>query len=133
MSAASEILEELSRRGVAVLADGETIRLKPTAPLDDGLLARVKAHKPEILAVLSSRPACCSATCYEIEPGRWIHHPWDGCTTPMPPAKAQPTAEKACWHCAGTGQCDCILCGRFKSHTIWEAGRCVPCDAKALQ
>jgi hypothetical protein len=133
MSVAAEILEELSRRGVTVLADGETIRLKPRAPVDDGLLARVKAHKPEILAVLSSRPACCSSTCYEIEPGRWIHHPWHGCTTPMPPAEVQLTAERPCSHCNGAGACDCITCGRFETHAVWKPGPCVPCRVKGRE
>jgi hypothetical protein len=64
MSAVIEILEELSRRGVEAQADGETIRLKPRAPLDDALLARVKEHKPQILAALSRRPALCSPTCW---------------------------------------------------------------------
>jgi hypothetical protein len=41
--------------------------------------------------------------------------------------------EHPCWHCGGTGQCDCISCGRFKSHTIWVAGRCVPCKARGRQ
>jgi hypothetical protein len=48
----------------------------------------------------------------------------------------QPSADseyRPCQHCNGTGKCDCITCGRFKSHTIWEAGPCVPCDAKARQ
>ena len=84
MSAVADILAELSSRGVAVRADGETLRLKPKAALDDNLLARVQANKLDILATLSGRPATCSPTCYEIEPGKWIHHPWDGCKTPVP-------------------------------------------------
>jgi len=34
------------------------------------------------------RPATCRASCYEIEPDRWIHHPWDGCTPPTSVANA---------------------------------------------
>jgi hypothetical protein len=72
MSAVADILAELTSRGVVVRADGETLRLRLKAALDEGLLARVQAHKPVILAVLSGRPAACSSTCYEIEPGKWI-------------------------------------------------------------
>jgi hypothetical protein len=49
-------------------------------------------------------------SCYEIEPGRWVHHPWNGCTTPMPPAKTTPVIEQTCWHCVGEGKCRCIGC-----------------------
>jgi hypothetical protein len=132
MSAVAEILAELSRRGVVVRAEGETIRLKPRDSLDDHLMARVRAHKPEILAVLNGRPAGCSPTCYEIEPGKWIHHPWDGCKTclaPKPEKRPQKT-ESVCWHCRGTGQCNCISCGRYETNAVWKAGRCVPCEVR---
>lgn len=132
MSAVAEILAELSRRGVAVHADGETIRLKPRASLDDRLLARVRAHKPEILAVLSGRPATCSLTCYEIEPGKWIHQPWDGCETSLTPQPEKPPqrTESLCWHCGGSGQCNCISCGRFETIAVWKAGQCLPCEVR---
>jgi hypothetical protein len=81
MNVVADILAELSSRGVAVRADGETLRLRPKAALDDGLLAHVLANKRNILAALSGSPATCAPTCYEIEPGKWIHHPWDGCKT----------------------------------------------------
>lgn len=135
MSAATDILVELFHRGVKVRADGPTITLKPRALVDDDLLARVRAHKPEIVAVLSGRPDFCAPTCHEIEPGCWIHHPWNGCKTcitPLPnnlPGKAQ----VACWHCAGSGKCDCISCGRFETRTVWKAGRCKPCEARGRE
>jgi hypothetical protein len=100
MTAATDILEELSRRGVAAQADGEAIRLKPRGSLDDALLARLKAHKPEVLAALSRRPALCPPTC---------------------------------WHCGGSGQCDCITCGRFETRAVWKAGKCKPCEARGRE
>jgi hypothetical protein len=133
MSAAREILDELSRRGVSAQADGETIRLKPRALLDDALLARVKAHKPALLVALSGRrPATCSPTCYEVDTGCWIHHPWDGCQTCLEPLpeKLPEKAQAACWHCAGTGECNCITCGHLESHAEWKAGPCVPCKVR---
>ena len=98
MSAATDILQELLRRGVAAQADGETIRLKPRAPLDDALLVRLKEHKPEILAALARRLVLCSPTC---------------------------------WHCGGSGQCDCVTCGRFETRAVWKPGPCVPCEVSA--
>jgi hypothetical protein len=135
MSAVADILAELTSRGVVVRADGETLRLRPKTALDDGLLARVQAHKPEILAVLSGRPAACSSTCYEIEPGRWIHRPWEGCKTRLTLQPEEPTrkVESVCWHCGGAGECDCITCGRFEAHAIWKAGRCGPCEFRQRQ
>jgi hypothetical protein len=131
MSEATDILEELSRRGVVAQVAGETISLKPRASLDDVLLARVKEHKTELLAVLSRhRPALCSPTCYEVEQGKWIHHPWDGCKTPMPPSQPALIVEKACWHCGGSGECTCITCGHLESHADWKAGPCVPCRVR---
>lgn len=56
MSTAVELLSELSRRGVAVRVDGESIRLKPKSALDDQLLASIRDCKPEILVALKSRP-----------------------------------------------------------------------------
>jgi TubC N-terminal docking domain len=135
MSAATDLLEELSRRGVAAQADGETIRLKPRTLVDDDLLARVRAHKPEIVAVLSGRTDFCALTCYEIEPGCRIHHPWDGCKTcitPLPnnlPRKAQ----VACWHCTGSGKCACVSCGRFEPRAAWSPGRCKPCEVRGRE
>lgn len=81
MSAATEILTELQRRGVIVSFDGDTLCLKPKSALDEGLLARVREAKPSILKVLRNRLATCSLDCYEIEPGIRIHRPWTGCTT----------------------------------------------------
>ncbi len=61
MSTAVEVLSELSRRGVAIRVDGDSIRLKPRSALDDQLLASVRDCKPEILAALKSRSAPCGA------------------------------------------------------------------------
>lgn len=129
MSAAADILEELSRRGVDVRLDGETIRLRPRSALDDGLLSRVQTHKPEILAALSVRPVTCSPTCYEVEPGKRIHHPWDGCKTcqtPQPEKLAR-KVESVCWHCNGERVCSCSTCGNPATS---GPGGCVACKGK---
>jgi len=122
MTLAVEVLTELQRRGVRVAVEGDTLCLKPRRALDDALLARVREAKPAILEALRNRPPTCSPDCYEIEPSRWIHHPWKGCTT-IQPEVGEPLRkiQEMCWHCRGQKRCDCIAC--------WQAGlsECVVC------
>jgi hypothetical protein len=81
----------------------------------------IRAAKPAVLEALRSRPATCAASCYEIDAGRWIHHPWDGCTTIQPEVGELHKVQEMCWHCHGQKRCDCIAC--------WQAGpsECVTC------
>lgn len=81
MSLAVEILGELQRRGVTIRVEGDALKLRPAQALVSQILEKVKAHKPDILAALRNRPATCAASCYQVDPARWIHHPWDGCKT----------------------------------------------------
>ena len=123
MSLAAEVLSELQRRGVTLAAEGDTLRLKPRRALDDALLARVREAKPALLEVLRSRPATCASSCHEIESSRWIHHPWNGCTTIQPEVGGQlHKVQEMCWHCHGEKSCACIAC--------WQAGpsECVVCE-----
>lgn len=120
MSVAFEILSELQRRGVSVRADGDFLKLRPVQRLDESLIKQVKTHKPGILAVLRNRPATCAASCYEIELGNWIHHPWAGCAT-VPSAKRADGAHSKCKHCDGKGECNCLAC------TLRRTEEAVPC------
>ena len=122
MTDVAEVLTELQRRGVSVAVKGDTLCLNPRRSLDDALLARVREAKPAILEALRSRPATCAASCYEIDAGRWIHHPWNGCTTIQPKADAPlRKVRETCWHCHGEKECGCIVC--------WQAvpSECVVC------
>jgi hypothetical protein len=56
VSLTQAILDEMSERGVTARVDGETLRLKPRAALDDDLLARIKEHKLEIIRALVAIP-----------------------------------------------------------------------------
>jgi hypothetical protein len=109
MSVVADIMAELSHRGVRVRTDGEILRLKPKAALDDGLLARVQAHKPDILAALSGRPATCALSCYKIEPGKWVHHAWEGCKTLVPSREPYVPSRADCG-CDGPVCSRCFLC-----------------------
>jgi hypothetical protein len=53
---AVEILTELQQRGVSVVAEGDTLCLKPRRALDDSLLASIRQAKAAILEVLRGRP-----------------------------------------------------------------------------
>jgi hypothetical protein len=36
---------------------------------------------------------------------------------------------ETCWHCHGSGTCDCSMCGLMKPAITWVAGECVACKA----
>ena len=57
MTPTPDVLTELRRRGVTVAVDGNTLCLRPKRALDDGLLARVREHKEEILRELTPQGA----------------------------------------------------------------------------
>ena len=130
MGAAAEIMAELSSRGVTVRAVGETLRLKPKAALDDSLLARVQANKRDILAALSGRLATCALSCYEIEPGKWIHHPWDDCNTVVPSREPYLTSRADCG-CDGAVCSKCFLCSEHCHGHLLHGGLEAELDQKA--
>lgn len=107
---AAEILTELHRRGVLVAVDGDSLSLRPKRALDDALLDRVREAKPAILEALRNRPATCSAQCYEVEPGKWIHRPHTGCTTIKTGSPPLQKVSVTCGHCGGEKRCGCIAC-----------------------
>lgn len=113
---AAEILTELKQRGVTIAVHGDNLHLSPRRALDDALLARVREAKPAILDALRNR---CSPECYEVEPGRWIHRPWAGCTTIKPEAPRLRKVSVTCEHCRGEKRCACIAC--------YPTGECVTC------
>jgi hypothetical protein len=131
MSVAVEILSELQRRGVSIRAEGDELKLKPAHGLDGTLLERVKAHKPEILAAIRKRPATCAETCYEIEPDRWIHRSWDGCTTEPTPRPMEAARQTECEHCESAGQCSCPACTLQRTETSVPCLMCQPLKRQA--
>jgi hypothetical protein len=42
-------------------------------------------------------------------------------------------AERPCFHCAGTGECDCISCGKYRAQMVWGPGPCLPCEVRKRQ
>ena len=104
MTQAAEVLTELRGRGVSVTVDGDILCLKPRRALDDVLLARVRELKPAILEVLRKRSSDSAAI----------------------PARISAT----CWHCSGSGECDCSTCGVMKPSFVWVVGECAACKGR---
>jgi hypothetical protein len=75
------LLEEVNSLGVEVRSNGTNLILSPAGKVPNELKERLRKAKPELIATLRAKPATCAESCYEIEPGRWLHHPWNGCTT----------------------------------------------------
>ena len=107
-----QILNALRVAGVTVrLVEPDRLRLEPASKIPAEILPRIRAAKPAILEALRSRPVTCAASCYEIDAGRWIHHPWNGCTTIQRKADAPlHKVQEPCWHCRGEKSCACIAC-----------------------
>ena len=55
------------------------------------------------------RAPTCAATCYEVEPGVWLHHPWNGCETPVADYRVLVPVVADCG-CVGTICRRCWLC-----------------------
>jgi TubC N-terminal docking domain len=111
VKAAFEILSELQRRGVSVAVEGDTLCLRPKRALDEEMLNRIRESKSALLETLRGRLSTCSAQCYEVAPGRWIHRPWAGCRTPAPERLAVVPSRADC-ECDGPVCRWCWLCAR---------------------
>jgi hypothetical protein len=125
VAAAVRILETLRTLGVTVTVIGpDRLRLEPASLIPQDLVSRIREEKPAILEALRKRPATCGPTCYELEPGRWIHHPWNGCVTAASP-KPVAIAQADCRHCDGKGECACAACNLRRTS---EPAPCCSCQ-----
>jgi hypothetical protein len=152
------LLEEVRQLGVEIAIVNGIVAVRPAKNLPARLREQLRTHKPEILEALRSRPATCGPTCYEIEPGRRIHHPWHACKTPFPPKTANPVPQAECKHCGGAGECPhpcctlrrteepvpCLMCqpqkrrvwlAATRPETCWHCGgarncRCIVCGER---
>lgn len=147
MSVAAQIevetlLEDLSRHSVRIsLAPGNNLKLSGKGKPPEELLERLRVVKPLVVEVLrqqvqppdpaqghstEKRPITCAASCYLVEPGKWIHHPWDGCqTTAVNKEPPRRQISQKCWHCGGQRICGCIACGERLSQG--DKGECLAC------
>jgi hypothetical protein len=124
------VLEELRAIGVEVVPEGENLVICPASKVPPELKERLRAHKAEVLEALRSRPATCAPTCYEIGRGRWVHHPWDGCKTPVSPKTVNPARQAECKHSNGAGECSCPACNLRR---VSEPAPCLMCEPEKRQ
>jgi TubC N-terminal docking domain len=107
MNYAADLLLELDRLGVRLQADGDKLRFNPRSAVTPDMLARLKVHKAELLALLRNGAAVIVRV--PDVPLEWIEPDDDVCVP------------------------HCPTCG---SSELWEtlAGtwRCQHCDAAAL-
>jgi hypothetical protein len=54
MSAAARLIERLHGRGVETVLEGEALRLRPSSAIPPDLLAELRTHKAEVVALLRS-------------------------------------------------------------------------------
>jgi hypothetical protein len=127
---AVEILRTLQNLGVTVsVVSGERLRFEPADRIPADLIPTLREAKPDLLLALRKRQATCAPSCYEVDRGRWIHHPWDGCTT-VPSPKWPDVAQTECKHCDGAGECSCPACNLRRTT---EAVPCLMCQPRRRQ
>lgn len=110
---AAELLFDLDRLGVRLEAAGEQLRFHPRSALTPDLLARLKAHKADVLALLRSAPEV-----LPILPGA-AHD------APAKPRKPVCRCGSSTWrdvpiHGGQSVRRDCRRCGRFLEFPVWQ-------------
>ena len=131
MGTAVQILQTLQGLGVTVsVVDGGRLRFEPADRIPADLIPSLRRAKPVLLEELRKRTATCSSSCYEVEPSRWVHHPWDGCKTPVSAMQPADAPEVECQHCKGAGECSCPACTLRRTE---GAVPCLMCQARRRQ
>ena len=104
---ATEIIQDLRRRGVQLEAVGDRLRFRPREAVTSDLVEALKQHKAEIISTLTAPavPARVRGWDETVETG---------------------TAE-VCWHCGGGKACRCALCAIPGAGTGWGEGQCRAC------
>ena len=75
----AELLNDASRRGVSIWAEGSRLLYRPKDALTPELEAALKANKAEVLAVLEARVAIRAVnqvnSCgpLHVQPAKWVH------------------------------------------------------------
>lgn len=88
------VLDELKAIGVEVVAVGDDLVIWPASKVPPELKERLRAAKPEILAVLA------------------------------PPIPAQPVEPAQCAHCQGKGDCSCGACNLRRTDKAVPCSMC---------
>ena len=109
---ATEIIQDLRRRGVQLEAVGDRLRFRPREAVTSDLVEALKQHKAEIISTL---------------------------TAPAVPARVrglegmdETVAAEICWHCKGEKVCRCASCAVAGPRMQWAEGRCRACKGTGL-
>jgi hypothetical protein len=120
---AAELLLDLGRLGIRLEADGERLRYFPRSALTPDLLAKLKAYKADLLAMLRPAPEAAPALpAPEAAPAL----PAPTCEAPAKPTKAvcrcgSTTLRDVPIHGGQSVRRDCGRCGRFMEFPVWYA------------
>jgi len=109
---AADLLLDLGRLGIRLEAHGERLRYFPRSALTPDLLARLQAHKADVVAMLRPVP--------EVSPAL----PVATREAPAKPAKAVCRCGSTTWrdvpiHGGQSVRRDCGRCGRFMEFPVW--------------
>ena len=109
---AAELLSELTRLGIEVVASGDRLRYRPRSAVAPDLAAKLKMHKPELLALLRPPP--------EVAPIL----AQSGTDAPGPLRKPVCRCGSTRWrdvpiHNGKSVRRDCGKCGRFIEFPVW--------------
>ena len=69
----TDILDECTRRGIELKAEGDRLRYRPVEAADDNLLNRLRRHKAALLAVLWADEQASEAGLVVLVPGKLYH------------------------------------------------------------
>ena len=110
---AADLLLDLDRRGIRLEAQGDRLRYHPRSALTPELLARLKAHKADLLAML--RPATKAASARPAAT-------WDAPATPTAPVCrcGSTTWRDVPIHDGQSVRRDCAGCRRFLNFPVWH-------------
>ena len=112
---ATEILYELERRGVHLEVAGDKVRWRPKEAVTPDLVEALRQRKAEILGLLS-RATVAGQTRQAVQ-----------ARVRGQEAVSKTAKADVCWHCRGTGKCQCACCGAYDARRTWVAAQCAAC------
>jgi hypothetical protein len=119
---ATAVINNLRALGCELTADGSTLHVRPGALLTAELREQIKAHKPEMLALLTIHCPTCNLSLEVRERGGWITAQCEVVTLSIRSSEGA-TARLALYFGYGHAA-PCQTCGRGG---ITHAGICLPC------
>jgi hypothetical protein len=130
MGAASDLLADLTQRGIELVAEGDRLRYRPRSAVTPELAQRLRTHKAELLAILGHAEGAGGDDL--AERARRLRHasglpPWGGGLRPGECPRCRSTAFRDVpIHNGQSLRRDCAGCGRFITFVVWYGRLCRP-------